>query len=372
MAILTDSAIGSAPEYNETEIRFHIVDPIVRQLGYPGDDSVYLKLEEKLEYPYTHIGRRSKKDLPLGFPDYRAGLKGSRGSFVIEAKSGKTPLASREVEQAHSYAAHAQVGANYFLLCNGSVVAVYETLSGPNAAPLAEVPLSELNRRFYELENILSPANLARNARVDHDTKLKLAEGLRSSVSIRSGQYLLSEYDYRVIMNGQDCTASIRQSVPQVAAMDQQLELMKTAFELRVASGIAERGIDGRITAHVEFSGATVHNQRAMEIMGITELTFVTADQFISTDPKSPTIFESAKDFFVPQGTMMPQLFGELLTIESDLAGDMFVKLAMHYGEGKMHGQYVSLSDRQIPVLDGALLLFQSSFSGTFELTLDQ
>lgn len=136
MQVITDAAIASAPKYNEAEIRFHVLDPIIRLLGYPGSGDVYLYLAEKLEYPYFHTGHRSKKDLPLGFPDYRAGVKGARGSFVVEAKGGGIPLLAKDVEQAHSYAAHAQVGANYFVLCNGSVLTVHETLSGPHTAPI--------------------------------------------------------------------------------------------------------------------------------------------------------------------------------------------------------------------------------------------
>jgi hypothetical protein len=130
--------------YNEAEVRFHFIDPLMRKLGYPERDDVYFKLEEKLEYPYFHIGHKSKKkDQPLGFPDYRAGLKGRRGSFIVEAKAAKVGLSMHDVEQAHSYAAHAQVGANYFVLCDGIQFAIYETLSGPDKAPLVEMQVSE-------------------------------------------------------------------------------------------------------------------------------------------------------------------------------------------------------------------------------------
>ena len=127
------------------EIRFHVIDPVIRMLGYPDVENTYLNLEEKLEYPYVHIGRRSKRDVPLGYPDYRAGVKGARGSFVVEAKAGSVPIGKKEVEQAHSYAAHSQVGANYFVLGNGSEILVYETLSGPDAAPIVGLPLEALN-----------------------------------------------------------------------------------------------------------------------------------------------------------------------------------------------------------------------------------
>jgi len=105
MTVISDAATTAAPHYNETEIRFHVIDPVIRMLGYPDVENTYLNLEEKLEYPYVHIGRRSKRDVPLGYPDYRAGVKGARGSFVVEAKAGSVPIGKKEVEQAHSYAA---------------------------------------------------------------------------------------------------------------------------------------------------------------------------------------------------------------------------------------------------------------------------
>lgn len=318
-----------------------------------------------------NYGRRSKKDVPLGFPDYRAGLKGARGSFTVEAKAGNVPINSKEVEQAHSYAAHAQVGANYFVLCNGSAIAVYQTLSGSDASPIANIPLDEVNERFHELENILAPANLARNCQIKHDTKLKLAEGLGSSVHIRSGHYLMSEYEYRILMSGEDRTEQFRQLLPQLSNIDQQLELLKTSFELRVSGGVAERGEDGRITAHVEFTGATIHNHQAMMILGITEATFATADKFVSIEPDIPTVLESLTDFTVSRGTMVPQLFGGLVTMEGDIVGNMFIKAAMHYKDGKMKGQYISFSDQEFSVPGGLPLRLELDVAGTFELTLD-
>jgi Type I restriction enzyme R protein N terminus (HSDR_N) len=372
MQIITEEIIDAAANYNEAEVRFHIIDPIIRLLGYPGADNVYLNLEEKLTYPYFHIGRQSKNDLPLGFPDYRAGLKGARGSFIIEAKAGNVPISSREVEQAHSYAAHAQVGANYFVLCNGNVIAVYQTLSGSDVAPIASVPLAEVNERFYELENILSPLNLEKNCLARHDTDLKLAEGIGSTARIRSGNYIMSGYEYRLLMNGQDCTALFRQSVPQISTLDSQLELLKAEFDLRVSDGVVERCEDGRITAHVKFDGATISNYKAMEIMGIAEATFATADNFISINPDSPTIFESLKDFTVSRGTVMPELFGGSTTIEGDIKGNMFIKAAMFYSEGKLRGQYISLSDQDAAIPGAASPLhIEMDLVGTFELTLD-
>ena len=371
MMVISDSSAASALHYNETEIRFHVLDPVIRKLGYPGAENTYLKLEEKLEYPYLHIGKRSKKDMPLGFPDYRAGVKGARGSFVVEAKAGNMPITAKEVEQAHSYAAHAQVGANYFMLGNGSELLVFETLSGPDATPIVRLPLETLNARFFELENILSPTNLARNCRVEYDKKLRLSDGLGSSVRVRSGRYLLSEHDVRIMVEDQDCTPFVRQSFPKFAEAEAQLELFKSSFEMRVSDGFAKRGDDGKIVAHVEFSGVTRHNQEAMAIMGIDKATFVTPDEFLSIDPESPTIFESLTDFMVSRGTSLPQLFGGTVEMEGDILGSMFIRVAMHYSEGVICGEYIAFSDHDVSIPGQPPFRLEMDMAGTFELKID-
>jgi len=44
MQVISGNTVQAAPGYNETEIRFHIVDPIIRKFGYPDHDNVYLNL----------------------------------------------------------------------------------------------------------------------------------------------------------------------------------------------------------------------------------------------------------------------------------------------------------------------------------------
>jgi hypothetical protein len=371
MLAISSAAVVAAPNYNEAEIRFHIIDQIVRALGYPDAENTYLNLEEKLEYPYLHIGRRSRKDVPLGFPDYRMGVKGARGSFIVEAKAGNVPITAREVEQAHSYAAHAQVGANYFVLVNGTELVVYETLSGPSAAPIVEIPLGEVNERFFELENVLSPKNLARNCQVKYDKRLRLTDGLGSSARVRSGRYLLSEYDLRIIVNGKDCTNLVRQAVPNFSKAEGQMELLKSSFEMRVSNGSIERGDDGKILALIEFEGVTVHNHAAMAIMGIDKATFATADKFLSQSSKSPTIFESLTDFKVSRGTSLPQLFGGAVETEGDIVGSMFIKVAMHYSDSIISGEYIAFSDQEVSAPGQIPFRLEVDSAGTFDLQID-
>jgi len=66
--IATEEVLEELCGFNESEVRFHIIDPMLRKLGYAGRQDVYLKLEEKLEYPYYYIGRKTpRKTLLLDF-----------------------------------------------------------------------------------------------------------------------------------------------------------------------------------------------------------------------------------------------------------------------------------------------------------------
>lgn len=372
MSVIKSSVIPCADSYNETEVRFHIIDPIVRALGYSGSDGKYLILEEKLEYPYVHVGRRSKKDLPLGRADYRIGLDGARGSAVIEAKAAREVIGRKEVEQAHSYAAHAQVGAKFFAVCNGVKFLIFETLSGPNAVPIVDLNLEEINVQFHQIENILSPDSLRRHSHVEYEKKLRLAEGLGSLVRIKGGIYDLEEYDLKYFLNGSESTDLLRRQIPQLKEVDDQFELLKNSFEMRVSDGKIERGEDGKIIADIAFSGATTHNHRAMQMLGVDRFVLTTSDKFLSGDPRSPTIFESSHKSNLPKGTSMPRFFGGLATLEGNFEAETFIKAAMSFGTNEMEGQYVSISNQQIELSAGLHVGVALRFAGRFSLIAER
>ena len=344
MEIIPQSVSAMARDFNEATVRAGVIDPIVKALGYSIGGDAYVILEEKLEYPYAYIGRRSKRDVPLGKVDYRAGLKGARGSFVIEAKAGSVIISDIDVEQAHSYAAHAQVGANYFVLCNGVEIRVYETLSGPKAVPIVTMPVSDVNVRFHEIENILSPSVLEKNCSKRYDTGLRLCDGIGSSLRVRSGVYSMADYTYRILVNEIDQTALFRANAPGFGEVDRDLELFRTSFQMRV-DGSMGRGGDGRIGAVAKFSGVTHQNQEGIRIMGIEEISLVTDSKFLSISSSSPTMFESVSAFGVERGAVIPKLFGGGSQMLSDVSGGLFVKLAMHLDGRRLKGEYIALAN---------------------------
>jgi hypothetical protein len=306
--------------------------------------------------------------LPLGYPDYRAGLKGRRGSFIVEAKRGNYLTKRSDIEQAHSYAAHAQVGANYFMLCDGRQLSVYETLSGPDGKAIVDIPINQIDERFHELESLLSPKNLEKNCHVSYDLKLKLCDGLGSSVKIHSGEYGMAHWEYRVFMNGVNCTEQLRSSAPKFIEYDKQLAIMANEFNLQVVGDSAERDASGRISAQLSFSGVTKSNLAGMKLLGIDKAKFVSNERFLSTDSLNPSVFESTAEFSLEKGTMMPQLFGGAVSIDSDVAGDFFISGRIHKEDDLLLGEYVALADYRFGMSN---ITMELDFFGKFVLKLN-
>jgi len=372
--MISQLAIQNGKKFNEAEVRQHIINPVLDRLGYTyGSEGVYIRLEDKLATPrLLQIGRASSKDFPIGFPDYTCGLSEGRGSFVVEAKGGNVNLTETEIGQAHSYAAHAEVGANYFMLVNGTEFRVYETLSGHCPTPLLRIPVAEMASRFHELESVLAPSYLSKNCAVRYDMGIKLGQGLGSKFTIRNGEYFVEEYRYRFYMHGNDVTDLMKIHNPQFAVMNEKLKLLQDEFSLRVTDGKVERDEAGRIITSVTFDGVTKGNTLAMAILGIGNLQLGTNDEFISTDPDLPTVFVGSKNFAVSQGTMMPQLLDQPREMPENLSGEMMVQALMHCDGDNAVGNYVVASTYRMPARMGQSMYMQLDLAGKFSLRIDQ
>ena len=147
---------------NEAEVRYNVLDPLLRELGYRGgaDNGTYHHLESQLQTPFYHIGRASKKDFPISSLDYLCGLKGRRGSFVVEAKSYDHDITDEDVGQAHSYAAHSSVAANLIVVCNGKELRIFETiLPHSRLSPCLQFRVLRLREDFTKSKIFLAPSS---------------------------------------------------------------------------------------------------------------------------------------------------------------------------------------------------------------------
>jgi hypothetical protein len=233
------------------------------------------------------------------------------------------------------------------------------------------IPISEINQRFHEIENILSPVNLARLCKVEYDRGLKLCDGLGSAVNLRSGVHKITNQIYRILVNGEDHTQILRANLPQIAQMEQQLEQLKNVFILRVEAGKLERDENGRIVARARMGGATEPNRQGMEMMGIDQLSFTSAAQFISIDADNPTLFETIKDFSVPQGTLMPLLLGGVGQMANTVDGGLFLRIWMYFNGREMVGQYHASSHYDMALPLPQTFRMEMEFIGTFNLVPD-
>lgn len=368
MEPISQRAIEQAELFNEAEVRLHIIDPIIRKLGYTDLEGTYLKLEEKLNYPYYYIGRKNKKkDVPLGMPDYRAGLLGRNGSFVIEAKAGNVELTREELEQAHSYAAHAEVGAQYFVVSNGREFRIYETLSSLNLDAVVALKVDEINERFHEIENMLSPPNLERHSKRSYDLNLKLADGRSSKISIRDGTYGQQSWSYKAYLAGEDITQQVKHFF---GGVDRQLEMLRDDFELRVGEGAVSRDADGRINTDLKFIGATRGNDKAMKLLGVDRIQFGTDSKFLSCDPENPTIFETTKDVLVPNGTQLPQMFGGAIAVDLDVNVSVYIITRMYLEGNFAFGDYLALADYSIELPQGMEFRIELDVGGEVSLRI--
>jgi hypothetical protein len=323
---------------NEAEVRYHVIDPILRRLGYGQVQGTYLYLEHKIEYPYYHIGHRSKKDLPIGFPDYRCGLDGRRGSFVVEAKKKSHDIGPIDREQAHSYASHAQVAANYFVLCNGRSFEVYETLSTDLSTPILEMDCERIDDNFHQVENILSINSIKKNCHVSYDRGLRISSEYGSTATIMNGRYEVDEVELK-IYGSNDYTNNLIKQVPQFSELENLKKILKE-FVYTVDSGEVSRGEDGRIVATADFGSVTKGNRQSMKLLGLDKIQFFSSDQFMSEDPDNPSIFEVERKIFVAKGSEIFPLFGPSQKMETDMRVDAFIVAKLSGRNGIIKGDF--------------------------------
>lgn len=370
MTIVSLRVLSEYKRYNEAEVRFNIIDPIIRKLGYPDADNTYLKLEQQLEYPYYHIGHRSRKDIPIGRADYLVGIHGRKGSFIVEAKAPSEGISLGTIEQAHSYAAHAQVGANFFVICDGNSLKIFETLASPNKAAIVDISISEINQKFYQVENLLSPFNLEKNCQADYDLNLRLADGLGSSMTIPSGEYRLNSWSIRFLKDGVDCTEIVKRTGPWLSEMNESLEFLKREFDFRVQEGRVTREVDGRIAATVVFPGVTKNSTKSMRMTGLDKITFYTRDEFLSSSSDSPTLFESNPKFSIGKGSEIFPTFGAPLISEADVECEILARVLAYVQGKQVSGDHALLARYRFCISPEIELTMEVDFWGDLTLNL--
>jgi Type I restriction enzyme R protein N terminus (HSDR_N) len=350
----------------EADVRAEIVDPIIARLGYRFNDTNFVERERTLRYPFGYVGHKSKRDVPLGAADYICGVFGRRGSFAIEAKKGDYEISLADIEQAHSYAAHPEVRADYFVVTNGHEFRIFETMRAIADAEIVTISNSRLVDDFYKIEALLSPRSLIRNCNHQYDLEKPLGDGLGSTLRIVGGWITAANIEGRFAGDPNDPVRKMIEATPGFKNIHGEFEKLVNARQ-PVLSGLIKRNSDEQLSALVKFGSSRPESEYNMAALNIQEMTFVSESSALESDV--PIIFETLGTESVPAGT---KLFPG---IEKELAATPFhVDLRFNFralgtmAGGLFSGEYGAYAVYQLRHPDVRIPEFISTYDGTFRI----
>jgi hypothetical protein len=270
---------------NETDVREIIVRPLLERLGYRHGTDANIRTEQRLTYAHTFLGRKNpKKDPPLaGRADYICDAI-SFGRWVVEVKAPGEELTQNAIQQAHTYAAHPEVAAAFFLVTNGRDFKLYET--GKLAEPILEWSFNDTNVIWWRLFNIISPEAIKKRARVTlADPGKPLGKCLASKQRIIGGEIIYDFYETNHPLLKNDDINGLR---------------------LPVTGGSVRRSEAGLIIGHVVVASVAPLMKELNEVLGIADgYDFLSATEYLSEDREHPSIFQNLVRNLVPAGTLI-------------------------------------------------------------------
>ncbi len=274
---------------NETDVREIIVRPFLHALGYQQGTGANILTEKTLRYSKVFLGRKNPdKDPDLtGRADYICEVV-SFGRWVVEVKSPRLDLTVDDAHQAHTYAAHPEIGAIFTLLTNGREFRLYRT-SEPEQ-PIFSWKTEDTGEYLMNIANLLSPDAIKRRVYIPVDLGKPLAIGFNSTIEMVGG-HIVSERH--------------KSSAPLFAAVNS-MDGMRAS----VTGKTVHRTEDGRIECELELAGPSSGFDAFGKSVGLNVLLFLTPDEFISRNIDVPTIFQNFAAAVVAPGTPIPALPG--------------------------------------------------------------
>jgi len=351
---------------NEQTVREEIIAPIITRLGYKFSHEFYAEREEHLPSVIYQLGRKGPKDFPIGKPDYRCGIDGRRGSFILEAKDGSRHINHDDIAQAHSYAAHGKINANFFILCNGQEFRIYETLSGVDADPILNIKNHDFEQNFELIEALLHPENLEKYASTKYDLSAPLIEGTQAKIlKIRNGWLSTNELiipeELRTTM---EMMGSLKQLEDGIAKITQDRH--------PIVDGVLGRGADGKLILDVEFDASNPMLAASMITMGINSLKFQTDSEQLQNTAECISVFETSAEIDIPKGT---ELFSALsnsmerIIIPSEMS--VFYRAIGSLNNNVYSGEYFGVMTQDIPIGITSTKRYIFETNGSFTLNVE-
>lgn len=272
-------------DMNETDVREIIVRPLLARLGYAHGTQANIRTEQTFRYGKAFLGRKSPGKDPdlVGRADYTLEVIG-HGRWVTEVKAPSESLTRDVVEQAHTYAAHPEVAALFFLVTNGREFRLYRTSSLD--MPVMAWSFDETEEVFLAVSNLISPDAIKRKmALMAADPGKPLGQGVASTVRIIGGFVRYEDHVSNHPLLGAEYV---------------------NGLELPITGGEVRRGEDGRLHAQLKMAKtAPLIGALADEPGREVVYDFYASDEYVSIDVNHPTIFQNLYDRRVAAGTSM-------------------------------------------------------------------
>ncbi|MCK1447255.1 type I restriction enzyme HsdR N-terminal domain-containing protein [Bradyrhizobium sp. 48] len=271
---------------NETDVREAIVRPLLTALGYRHGTKANIRTEITLRYDQAFLGRKApKKDPKLqGRADYICEVI-PYGRWIVEVKSPSHALDLDDAQQAHTYAAHPEVAAKYYMLTNGREFDLYQT--GSPFEPVLSWPLEQSDSVFHAVANLLGPDAIEKGGKVMLDHGRPLGPGLGSQARIVGGSMSYAGHH------------STNEAL--LAAMKPLTGMRNTVRGQEI-----RRVRDGVIEARIELEPAFNAFDEMNRALGFVPIVFKSADEVISTNPERPSIFANVLTARILRGTVLP------------------------------------------------------------------
>ncbi|WP_354230875.1 type I restriction endonuclease subunit R [Bradyrhizobium sp. F1.4.3] len=258
-----------------------IVRPLLTRLGYAHGTVANIRTEVPLRYDRAFLGRKQpKKDPPLaGRADYICDAT-SYGRWAVEVKAPSQALTQDDVEQAHTYCAHPEISAAYFLLTNGREFRLYAT--GQLAEPYLSWAYEETEQKLMNLFNVVGYDAIRRLTEIIRpDINKPLGPGLPSEVKIIGGEVLYGDHhsDHPLF----------------------QANALKGLVGA-VTGGHVKRSEDGRLLASVSVRSPLQQIAALNKLAGLGDFSFYCSDEFISRNIEGPTILQNVVSGELPPG----------------------------------------------------------------------
>lgn len=269
---------------NEDDVSGELVRPLCHALGYTqGHPISNLRSQFPLQYNKFFLGHRDDGKDPVirGKPDFVCEVV-SFARWVVEAKSPKIKLSLTDSQQAHTYATHPEIGAEFYMLCNGREFRLYR-VGNPNKPVLVWLK-DETDANLPALRNILGPDAMRKRASPEFNLRKPIAIDIGAEVEVLGGVIAYTK-----------TTANVE--------LVQKSDGMNSA----VIGNRIYRNDAGLIIVEIDLRGPVEAIDKISRSLGQYPLIFSCADEYISSDFSRPTLLQNVLDIKIPRGKQVEE-----------------------------------------------------------------